>query len=218
MTAISFYLRNDTPSFCHVTEFITNLVHSLDCSSFTLFGWTCLWYITVCLFFQRTHFFHLLPWQRPRQRFQGFDFLGFCFCKNTLSRTDTSLTSQSAPTLKIDLSLYFKHLFYRACLRCTSIYPVLYSPKDTVCFHAAGIVMGHLTLKNTIWRVAAAYRYFFKKLKVRLVDSLVRTIGKMVRSVGQVLRKVFADAFNMHKYKKVVFRYTVNDQPAQLCG
>ena len=42
MTAMSFYWRNDTPTFCHLTEFLPEIVRPLPCSS----------YITVCLFFR----------------------------------------------------------------------------------------------------------------------------------------------------------------------
>ena len=60
-----------------MTEFIPKSVRS-----FVLFVWPCSSYITFCLFFKRTNFFHWLPWQMPHQRFQSFDF--FSICQNCL--------------------------------------------------------------------------------------------------------------------------------------
>ena len=68
--AISFYWRNVTPTFCRLTEFIPKSFHPWDYWSFALFVRTCSSYATVCLFFQRTHFFHWLPWQILHQRVQ----------------------------------------------------------------------------------------------------------------------------------------------------
>ena len=71
LTAISFYWRNDTPTNTrHLTsssqnQFVPQTVSPLPCPL----------YITVCLLFQRTHFFHWLPWQMPHQFCQRFDYM-----------------------------------------------------------------------------------------------------------------------------------------------
>ena len=49
-------------------QFVSEIVNSLPCSS----GLLCHTLLFI-YFFQRTHFFHFLPWQMPHQRFQRFD-------------------------------------------------------------------------------------------------------------------------------------------------
>ena len=94
ITAISFYWRNEMPSFvtwwsrlatapdtptCIVihsgqftggvhpqNQFVPVIVSHLSCSSYI----TDFLFFIECLFFQRTYFFHRLPWQMPLQRFE----------------------------------------------------------------------------------------------------------------------------------------------------
>ena len=107
ITAISFYWRNDTPSFvtwrsrlatapdtptCIVihggqftgrvhppNQFVLEIVSPLPCSPALVHH-----NITDCLFFQRTYFFYRFPRQMPRQRFQHFDLISGAKSKNNL--------------------------------------------------------------------------------------------------------------------------------------
>ena len=57
VTAISFYLRNDTPTFCHLTEFIPKSVQSVLCLVHP-----DLFFIHYCLFiFSKNSFLSLAP-------------------------------------------------------------------------------------------------------------------------------------------------------------
>ena len=59
-------------NLCHLMEFfpqISSYVPEIVSPLNALFIRTCSLYITVCLFFWRTHFFHRLPWQMPHSAF-----------------------------------------------------------------------------------------------------------------------------------------------------
>ena len=100
ITAVSFYWRHDTPSFvpwqsrlattpatprCIViqngqftggvhafNQFVREIVSPLPCLP-ALVHHTLL----IVYFFQRTYFFHCLPWQMPHQQFKRFEFFFF---------------------------------------------------------------------------------------------------------------------------------------------
>ena len=64
--SISFYWRNDTPTFCNLIEFTPSQFVPGIVSPLPFFIRTWSSCITVCAFFQRTHFFHWLPLKMPR--------------------------------------------------------------------------------------------------------------------------------------------------------
>ena len=90
-----------SPDGVHPQIISSEIVSPLPCSS-RLVHYN---YITVCLFYPRTHFFHWLPWQMPHQRFQRFDLVMYLVYCNYSNLVKTRLSPRLKLALQTKISL-----------------------------------------------------------------------------------------------------------------